>query len=62
MLVIVKSEVLYIEHLVYFIIASCVLFMKRKKIITNDTQRKYTKNKIPVLGGTALHKCLLVTC
>lgn len=28
----------------------CVVFTKGK-IMTNDPQRKYTKNKIPVLGG-----------
>lgn len=39
----------------------CVVSTKGK-IITNDPQRKYTKNKIPVLGGAALHKCLVVTC
>lgn len=55
------SSSLYRTSSIFYYCIMCVVFTKGK-IMTNDPQRKYTKNKIPVLGGTALHKCLVVTC
>ena len=44
------SSSLYRTSSIFYYCIMCVVFTKGK-IMTNDPQRKYTKNKIPVLGG-----------